>query len=143
MRHPYDRDFVGDSSDPTKRLSYPRRRVSSNHYRPRCFSSRRTGPPAFAGGDAIFAKASLAEKDAPVHHSATVGMQQPRANLGELLIMRAAVAIIGILALGGCAAEVPVEQPTMYLSMANGGANLDSQAAASVISPYRQKTRLG
>ena len=57
--------------------------------------------------------------------------------------MRMAVAIIGLLALGGCAADVPVEQPTMYLSMAHGGATLDSQAAASMISLYRQNNGLG
>src|SRR4029077_7748316 len=62
---------------------------------------------------------------------------------GGLPVMRAAVAIIGLLALGGCAAELPVEQPTMYLSMAHGGANLDSQAAASMISLYRQNNGLG
>jgi uncharacterized protein YkwD len=61
--------------------------------------------------------------------------------------MRRAVAIIGLLALllalGGCAAEAPIEQPTMYLSMANGGAKLDPQAAASMISLYRQNNGLG
>src|SRR5258707_14307252 len=57
-------------------------------------------------------------------------------HLGELRIMRAAVAIVGLLALGGCAAEAPVEQPTMYLNMADAGAKLDSQAAASMISLY-------
>ena len=57
--------------------------------------------------------------------------------------MRAAVAIIGLLALGGCAAEVPIEQPSMYISMANGGAKLDPQAAASIISLYRQNNGLG
>ena len=58
--------------------------------------------------------------------------------------MRAAVAIIVLLALGGCAADVPViEQPTMYLSMANGGAKLDPVAAASMISLYRQNNNLG
>ena len=57
---------------------------------------------------------------------------------------RAIVAILGLLALGGCAAEAPVaEQPTMYLSMANGGARLDPQAAASMISLYRQNNGLG
>ena len=35
------------------------------------------------------------------------------------------------------------EQPTMYLSMANGGATLDPQAAASLISLYRQNNGLG
>src|ERR1700694_4957247 len=62
---------------------------------------------------------------------------------GEPRIMRAAVAIIGLLALGGCAAEAPIEQPSMYLSMANGGAKLDPQAAASMISLYRQNNGLG
>jgi uncharacterized protein YkwD len=56
---------------------------------------------------------------------------------------RAAAAIIALLALGGCAAEAPVEQPTMYLSMANGGAKLDPVAAASMISLYRQNNGLG
>jgi uncharacterized protein YkwD len=59
-------------------------------------------------------------------------------------IMRAIVAIIGLLALGGCAADTPsTEQPTMYLSMANGGARLDAGAAASMISLYRQNNGLG
>src|SRR6476661_5973594 len=58
--------------------------------------------------------------------------------------MRAALAIIVLLWLGGCMAdpEAP-EQPTMYLSMANGGATLDPQAAASIISLYRQNNGLG
>jgi hypothetical protein len=64
--------------------------------------------------------------------------------LGDFRIMRVAVAILGLLALGGCAAEAPmVEQPTMYLSMANGGARLDPVAAASMISLYRQNNGLG
>jgi uncharacterized protein YkwD len=59
-------------------------------------------------------------------------------------MMRAAVAIIGLLALGGCAADIPsTEQPAMYLSMANGGAKLDPEAAASMISLYRQNNGLG
>ena len=58
--------------------------------------------------------------------------------------MRAAVAIIGFLALGGCTGEVPAPaQPTMYLSMANGGARLDPIAAASMISLYRENNGLG
>jgi hypothetical protein len=40
-------------------------------------------------------------------------------------MMRAAVAIIGLLALAGCAAEAPVEQPSMYLNMADAGAKLE------------------
>src|SRR3954471_1635075 len=57
--------------------------------------------------------------------------------------MRAMVAIFGFVALCGCAAEAPIEQPTMYLSMANGGAKLDPQAAASMISLYRSNNGLG
>jgi uncharacterized protein YkwD len=58
--------------------------------------------------------------------------------------MRAAVAIIGLLALGGCAGDIAVnEQPAMYISMANGDAKLDAQAAASMISLYRQNNGLG
>ena len=57
--------------------------------------------------------------------------------------MRAMIAIIGLLALGGCAAEAPIEEPTMYVDMANAGARLDSQAAASMISQYRQNNGLG
>ena len=63
--------------------------------------------------------------------------------MGNLQITRA-IAIIGLLALGGCAGDAPItEQPTMYLSMANGGARLDPQAAASMISLYRQNNGLG
>jgi uncharacterized protein YkwD len=59
--------------------------------------------------------------------------------------MRAALAIVGFLLLGGCAADVATvpEQPTMYLSMANGGAKLDPVAAASMISLYRSNNGLG
>ena len=59
---------------------------------------------------------------------------------------RVATAILGFLLLGGCAADVvaPVpDQPTMYLSMANGGAKLDPVAAASMISLYRSNNGLG
>ena len=58
--------------------------------------------------------------------------------------MRAIPAIFVLLALGGCMADnPPPEQPTMYLSMANGGATVDPQAAASMISLYRQNNGLG
>jgi uncharacterized protein YkwD len=58
--------------------------------------------------------------------------------------MRAAVAIAGFLLLGGCMADTKApDQPTMYLSMANAGATLDPQAAASIISLYRQNNGLG
>jgi uncharacterized protein YkwD len=59
-------------------------------------------------------------------------------------MIRAMIAMIGLLALGGCAADAPsTEQPAMYLSMANGAARLDPQAAASMISLYRQNNGLG
>jgi uncharacterized protein YkwD len=70
-------------------------------------------------------------------------MQQPTIDLGELRIMRAVVAIIGLLALCGCAGEAPIEEPTMYADMANAGARLDTQAAATMISQYRQNNGLG
>jgi uncharacterized protein YkwD len=58
--------------------------------------------------------------------------------------MRAVVAILGLLALCGCAADIPsTEQPAMYLNMASGDARLDPQAAASMISLYRQNNGLG
>jgi uncharacterized protein YkwD len=58
-------------------------------------------------------------------------------------MMRAIFAIIGLLALGGCLGDTQApEQPTMYLSMANGGATLDPAAAASMISLYRQNNGL-
>ncbi len=59
---------------------------------------------------------------------------------------RAALAILGTLLLGGCAADVvqtAPDQPTMYLSMANGGAKLDPVAAAQMISLYRKNNGLG
>lgn len=57
---------------------------------------------------------------------------------------RAIIAIIGLLALGGCAAEKTVpEQPAMYVNIADAGARLDPQAAASMISQYRQNNGLG
>ena len=57
---------------------------------------------------------------------------------------RAIIAIIGLLALGGCAADnVVTEQPAMYVNMADPGATLDPQAAASMISQYRQNNGLG
>jgi hypothetical protein len=52
------------------------------------------------------------------------------------------LAIAGLSALGGCAADIPVEQPTMYHSMAEAGARLDPEAAASMISLYRNNNGL-
>jgi uncharacterized protein YkwD len=70
-------------------------------------------------------------------------MQQQPPNRG-IGMTRAIIAIIGLLALAGCAGEAPLpEQPTMYLSMADAGARLDSAAAASMISLYRQNNGLG
>jgi uncharacterized protein YkwD len=59
--------------------------------------------------------------------------------------MRRAVAVLGFLLLGGCASDLgqAPDQPTMYLSMANGGAKLDPAAAASMLSLYRKNNGLG
>ena len=57
---------------------------------------------------------------------------------------RAIIAILGFLALAGCAAENTVpEQPAMYVNMADAGTRIDPQAAASMISQYRQNNGLG
>jgi uncharacterized protein YkwD len=72
-----------------------------------------------------------------------VGMQQLGA-VGGNSMTRAIIAILGFLALGGCAADnVVTEQPAMYVNMADPGARLDAQAAASMISQYRQNNNLG
>ncbi|MBI5262500.1 MAG: CAP domain-containing protein [Bradyrhizobium sp.] len=57
--------------------------------------------------------------------------------------MRAAAAIVIMLLLAGCASQAPIEQPSMYLDMAVPGARLDAQAAAAMISQYRQNNGLG
>ncbi len=57
--------------------------------------------------------------------------------------MRAAAAILVTLLLAGCATEAPVEAPSMYADMAVPGARLDAQAAAVMISQYRQNNGLG
>jgi len=69
-------------------------------------------------------------------------MQQRPLFLGVGLFMRAAAAIFFILLLAGCASEAPVETPAMYVNMAEPGAKLDSVAAASMISQYRQNNGL-
>jgi uncharacterized protein YkwD len=58
---------------------------------------------------------------------------------------RAVVAVFGLVVLTGCAGEIATapDQPSMYLSMANGGARIDPVAAASMISLYRQNNGLG
>ncbi len=55
----------------------------------------------------------------------------------------APIAIIGLLALSGCASETPVEQPSMYFNMAEPGVKLDAQAAATMISLYRKNNGVG
>ena len=58
--------------------------------------------------------------------------------------MRVAAAILIALLLAGCAGnEAPVQQPSMYADMAVPGAKLDAQAAAIMISQYRQNNGLG
>jgi uncharacterized protein YkwD len=59
------------------------------------------------------------------------------------LLTLCAVACGGAM-LAGCMAETvkAPDQPTFYLSMANGGAVLDANAAASMISGYRQNNGL-
>jgi uncharacterized protein YkwD len=63
--------------------------------------------------------------------------------IGEIRIMRAAAAISLTLLLAGCAAEAPVQEPTMYADMATPGSKLDPVAAATMISQYRQNNGLG
>jgi uncharacterized protein YkwD len=70
-------------------------------------------------------------------------MQQRQTNWGITVITRAIIAIAGLLVLSGCNTDTQPTQPSMYLSMANGGATLDPQAAASMISLYRQNNGLG
>ncbi|OKO78155.1 CAP domain-containing protein [Bradyrhizobium sp. AS23.2] len=58
--------------------------------------------------------------------------------------MRAAAAILITLLLAGCAGnEAPVQQPSMYADMSVPGSRLDGQAAAIMISQYRQNNGLG
>jgi uncharacterized protein YkwD len=70
-------------------------------------------------------------------------MQQPAAESWGIYVMRAWVAVIGLLVLGGCTSEAPVEQPSMYLNMTEPGAKLDAQAAATMISLYRKNNGVG
>jgi uncharacterized protein YkwD len=63
---------------------------------------------------------------------------------GILSLKRATTAIIGLLLLAGCSADVKIpDQPSMYLDMAQPGATLDTVAAAIMISQYRQNNGLG
>ena len=78
-----------------------------------------------------------------IHLSAIVGMQQLPLIWGSRF-MRAAAAILIMLLLAGCAGnEAPVQQPSMYTDMAVAGSRLDVQAAAIMISQYRQNNGLG
>src|SRR3982751_1048889 len=59
-------------------------------------------------------------------------------------LKRATTAIIGLLLLAGCSADVKVpDQPSMYLDMAQPAAALDTAAAAIMISQCRQNNGLG
>jgi uncharacterized protein YkwD len=52
--------------------------------------------------------------------------------------------ILSLVALAGCTADnLPKEQPSMYRSLAQPGAQLDAEAAASMISGYRGNNSLG
>jgi len=54
------------------------------------------------------------------------------------------VVLFGCLVLAGCSgADITTEQPSFYTSMANASARLDANAAASMISQYRQNNGLG
>jgi uncharacterized protein YkwD len=54
----------------------------------------------------------------------------------------AALMFCGI-ALAGCAAPAPEQQPTFYQDLANADVTLDAAAAASMISGYRSNNNLG
>jgi uncharacterized protein YkwD len=58
---------------------------------------------------------------------------------------RTLAALTGLLVLGGCGTgvEQTAEQPAFYLSLAHGGAKLDANVAASMISGYRRNNGLG
>jgi uncharacterized protein YkwD len=71
-------------------------------------------------------------------------VQPSRILWGILSVKRATTAIIGLLLLAGCSADVKIpDQPAMYLDMAQPGATLDTVAAAIMISQYRQNNGLG
>lgn len=62
--------------------------------------------------------------------------------------MRFRVGVIGLalggaLTLAGCASEQVAEQPSFYRSLATHGAEVDSAAAASMITGYRRNNGLG
>jgi uncharacterized protein YkwD len=58
-------------------------------------------------------------------------------------MLRPLVAILALLALTGCAGEtVPKAEPSFYRNLAQPGAQLDADAAASMISGYRTNNGL-
>lgn len=57
--------------------------------------------------------------------------------------MRVLAALVIALSLAGCASEPPATTPAMYIDMASPDARLDVQAAAAMISQYRQNSGLG
>lgn len=58
--------------------------------------------------------------------------------------VRSALLILAIAALAGCTGDnLPKEQPSMYRSLAQPGAQLDADAAASMFSGYRANNGLG
>jgi uncharacterized protein YkwD len=58
-------------------------------------------------------------------------------------MLRSLFAILALLALAGCAADyVPKAEPSFYRNLAQPGAQLDADAAASMISGYRTNNGL-
>jgi len=58
-------------------------------------------------------------------------------------LVRPLVALLALVALAGCAAEyVPTAEPSFYRNLAQPGAQLDTAAAASMISGYRTNNGL-
>ncbi|HVG52740.1 MAG TPA: CAP domain-containing protein [Xanthobacteraceae bacterium] len=53
------------------------------------------------------------------------------------------LALSGAMALAGCASDTVSEQPSFYRSLAVSGAEVDANAAASMISGYRRNNGLG
>jgi uncharacterized protein YkwD len=52
-------------------------------------------------------------------------------------MVRALVVMLALLALTGCSGLMPADQPSFYRDLAEPGARLDADAAASMISGYR------
>jgi uncharacterized protein YkwD len=56
---------------------------------------------------------------------------------------RVATIVLVSLALAGCAGEGPLSEPSFYKSLASPGAEVDAEAAQSMISGYRHNNGLG